>query len=155
GWACKHTLASQLPRLVSKQWSKRRDDRDKSGINEVLNHRFYVLVCRRCFFVEQIALFADDAATEAGLGEFSNTEAFAHAKPSFAAGPLTTSAVSERQGMTFAIAGGLHEIAQRATRASDYDEVTLDSDGPFAVEPNSFITVVLTGDAVVATLPKA
>src|SRR6476661_2324743 len=88
-------LASKLARLVSKQWSERRDNRNKSGIDEVLHHSLNVLVSGWRFLIEQVALFADYPATEAGLREFSNTEAFAHAKSCFTARPLATRTVSQ------------------------------------------------------------
>ena len=90
-----NVLAAKLARFVSEEWSERRDDGHESGINEVLNHYLNVLVGGGRFFVEQVSLFADYAATDAGLREFSNAEAFAHAESGFAPCPFAAGTVCE------------------------------------------------------------
>src|SRR6266496_5735577 len=101
--ATRHTSPSLLARLVSKQWSERRDDGHESGISEVLNHCLDVLVGGGRFLVEQVALFADDATTDPSLRKFSNAEALAHANSGFAARPLAAYTMCQRPSMAFAI----------------------------------------------------
>ena len=66
--AVKDALAPKRARLVGEERSERRDDGNKSGINEVLDHCLDVLVGGGSLFVEQVALFADDPATQRRLG---------------------------------------------------------------------------------------
>src|ERR1051325_6162000 len=106
------SLAALLARLVSEERPERRDDGNESGIHEVLDHCLDVFVGGGRFFVEQLALFADHAATERGLDEFAHGEAFAHARAAFAARPLATGAVCEGPRVAFAIARWLHEVTQ-------------------------------------------
>ncbi len=56
-------LAAKLARLVSEEWPQRRDDGHESGSDEVADHCLNVLVSGGCLFVEQVALFANHAAT--------------------------------------------------------------------------------------------
>ena len=91
----KDGLAAELARLVCEERSQRRDDGHESGSNEVFDHSLNVFVSSGRFLVEEVALFADDATTEAGLGEFSHAKPFAHAKPSFAASPLAAGTVCQ------------------------------------------------------------
>src|SRR5437016_4354389 len=97
------TLTANLARLVGEEWSERRDDGHESGINKVLDNCLHVLVSGGRFLVEQVALFTDDAATDSGLREFCNAEAFAHAKSSVAACPLAAGTVCQRPRVAFAI----------------------------------------------------
>ena len=48
-------LAPKRTRLVSEERPERRDDRDKSGIHEFLDHVLDVLVSGGRLFVEQVA----------------------------------------------------------------------------------------------------
>src|ERR1041385_3381179 len=136
--ATRHTSPSLLARLVSEERSERRDDGNKSGIHEVLDHCLNLFVSGGCFLVEQVAVFANHAAAEWRLHEFAHTEAFTHAQSGFAACPLATCTVSQRPGVAFAITSRLHEIAQRAARTRDDDEVTVGSHCTSAVKPNNF-----------------
>src|SRR6266496_83770 len=86
--ATRHTSPSLLARLVSEEWSERRDDGNKSGIHEVPDHCLNVFVSGGRFLVEQVALFANHAAAEWCLREFAHPEAFAHAEPGFAPRPF-------------------------------------------------------------------
>src|ERR1041385_4503039 len=137
--ATRHTSPSLLARLVSEERSERRDDGNKSGIHEVLDHCLDVFVGGGRFCVEQVALFANHAAAEWRLREFAHPEAFAHAQPSFAACPLATRAVSERPRMAFATAKWLDEVAQRATGTRDGNEVSVGSHCTSAVNPNDLL----------------
>ena len=105
------SLPLRFARLVSEERSQRRDDGHESGSNKVLNHGLNVFVSGGRFFVEQVAIFADDAATERRLSEFAHAEPFAHPLPRIAARPFATRTVSERPRVAFAITSRLHEIA--------------------------------------------
>ena len=61
--AVKDALAPKRTRLVVEERPERREDRSKSGIDELLDYVLDVLVGSGSFFVEQLALFADDPST--------------------------------------------------------------------------------------------
>src|SRR6266496_3190358 len=107
-------LAAKLARLVGEEWSQRRDDGHESGSNKVADHGLNVFVSGGCFFVEQVAFFADHPATQRRLHQLVHAEAFAHRLASIAARPLATRTVSQGPGVAFTIARWLDEIAQRA-----------------------------------------
>jgi hypothetical protein len=65
-----NALAVSFARLVSEDWSQRRDDGHESGSNEATDHCLDVFVGCRRFFVEQVALFADHPATQRRLHQF-------------------------------------------------------------------------------------
>src|SRR6266581_1917588 len=81
---CYHALAVSFARLVSEEWSQRRDDVHESGSYEVTDHCLDVFVGGGRFLVEQVAIFADHAATQRCLHQLVHAEAFAHPLTSIA-----------------------------------------------------------------------
>src|SRR4029079_12874728 len=82
-------------------------------------------------------------------------EALAHAEPGFAARPLAAGSVSQRPGMTVAIASRLHEIAQRAARTGNDNEAAFGCNRALAMNPNRLTVPFATRDAVVTAVPEA
>ncbi len=146
-------LAVELARLVSEEWPKRCNDGHESGINQVLDHCLNIFVGGGRFFVEQIALFADDAATQSSLREFADAETFAHALASITARPLATRTVCQRPRVALTVTSRLDDIAQRAARTRDHNKVAVSCDCAFAVNPHNLTVTLVTSDAVVATVP--
>ena len=66
--AVKDALAPKRTRLVGEERPERRDDRSKSGIDELLDYVLDVFVSGGSLFVEQVPLAADHPATERGPG---------------------------------------------------------------------------------------
>ena len=116
-------LAQIRTRLVSEERAERRDDRNKSGIHEFLNHVLDVLVSGGRLFIEQVPLSADDPATQRRLGQLMHAEAFAHTLTGFAPRPFAARTVSQRPGMAFAITQRLDQVAERAARTGDDHEL--------------------------------
>src|ERR1035438_4865111 len=110
--AVKDALAQIRPRLVGEEWSECRDDRNKSGIDEFLNHVLDVFVSGGSLFIEQVTLSADNPATQRRLGQLMHAEALAHALAGFAPGPLAARAVSQRPGTACAITPRLDQVAE-------------------------------------------
>src|SRR5215472_11114671 len=96
-------LTPQRARLVGEERSEAGDDRDQPDAHQVLNHILDVLVSRGSFFVEQLALFADDPATQRCLRQLVDSESLAHAQTGFTASPLTTCAVGQGPSVAFTI----------------------------------------------------
>ena len=95
--AVKDALAPKRTRLVGEERPERRDDRSKSGIDELLDYVLDVFVGGGSLFIEQVPLCADDPATQRRLGQLMHAEAFAHALAGFAPGPFTPRTVSNDQ----------------------------------------------------------
>src|ERR1039457_4807402 len=83
-------------RLVGEERPERRDDRSKSGIDELLDYVLDVFVSGGSLFIEQVPFCADDPATQRRLGQLMHAEAFAHTLAGFAACPFTTRTVRPR-----------------------------------------------------------
>src|SRR6266566_6298336 len=96
--------------FVGEERPERRDDGNKSGIGEILNHVLDVFVSGGSLFIEQVPLSADDPASQRCLSQLMHAEAFAHALTGFAPGPFATGTVSQRPGAAFAIAQRLDEV---------------------------------------------
>ena len=110
--AVKDALAPKRTRLVGEERSECRDDRNKFGIDEVLNHVLDVLVSSGSLFIEQVPLFADDPATQRRLGQLMHAEAFAHTLAGFAACPFAARTMSQRPGTAFAITQRLDQVTE-------------------------------------------
>ena len=92
--ALKDALAPKRTRLVGEERPERRDDRSKSGIDELLDYVLDVFVSGGSLFIEQVPLCADDPATQRRLGQLMHAEAFSHALTSFASSPFAARTVS-------------------------------------------------------------
>jgi hypothetical protein len=68
-----------------------------------------MFLCDRRLFIEQVALLADDVATEARLHQFVAMETLAGALAAFAAGPFAAGAVGDRPTVACLIADWLGE----------------------------------------------
>ena len=152
--AVKDALAPKRTRLVGEERPERRDDRSKSGIDELLDYVLDALVSGGSLFIEQVPLCADDPATHRRLGLLMHAEAFAHALAGFAAGPFTTRTVSQRPGTAFALTQRLDQVTERAARTRYDHSFAFGCRGSLAVHPNSFTFVLTRGDAVVAAVPE-
>ena len=63
-----HLIALTPPsRLVGEERPERRDHRNKSGLNDVLDHVLNVLVSGGSLLIEQVSLSADDPAAQRAL----------------------------------------------------------------------------------------
>ena len=141
-------------RLISEQRTERRDDRDKPGIHEVLNHCFNVFVGGRRLLVEQVALATEYAAAQQSLHELVLSEPLAHAQTRLAPSPLTARTMGQRPGSAFAIAQRLDQVAERTTGARDHHGFLFGYDSSLPVNPNGFPFELPGSDAVVATIPE-
>src|SRR6185295_5402930 len=68
-------------RLVRQYRSQSGDQGDQTGVHEVVDHLFDVLVGRRSLFVEQAAIAANNAASEPGLKQLRRPETFPDPNP--------------------------------------------------------------------------
>jgi hypothetical protein len=139
-------LTPQGARLVSQERSERRNDRNQSGIREILDHILDVLVGGGSLFVEQLTPFADNPATQRCLGQLVRAEALAHAQTGLAPRPLAAGSVSQRPGVAFALADWLHEVAERPAGTGDYHRLAFGRHGTLAMDPNRFPLELSTGD---------
>src|SRR5262249_38080745 len=116
--------------------------------------RFNVFVRGGRFLVEEVALFANDAAAQRGLDQFRVAEAFAHAGTTFAAGPLAAGAGRQRPEGGHAVAERWHKIAERGAASGNHHRAVVGRHGAFAMQPQRFASR-LPDDAVMATIPDA
>src|SRR5882724_3175362 len=140
--------------FVGEERPECRDDGNKSGIGEFLNHVLDVFVSGGSLFIEQVPLSADDPATQRRLGQLMYAEAFAHTMTGFAPGPLATRTVSQRPGTAFAITQWFDEVTERTARTRDHHSFAFGCHSSLAVDPNSFTFLLMRGNAVVATVPE-
>src|SRR5664279_2347917 len=103
-------------RLVGEDRPECRDDRNKSGIDEILDHVLDVFVSGGSLFIEQVPRSADDPATQRRLGQLMHAEALPHSLTGFAPGPFATRTVSQRPGTAFALTQRLDQVTERAAR---------------------------------------
>src|ERR1035437_4130926 len=147
-------LAQIRARLVGEERPECRDDRNKSGIDEILDHVLDVFVSGGSLFKEQVPRSADDPATQRRLGQLMHAEALPHSLTGFAPGPFATRTVSQRPGTAFALTQRLDQVTERAARTRDDHSFAFGCHGSLAVHPNGFTFVLSRGDAVVATVPE-
>src|ERR1035441_4442125 len=152
--AVKDALAPKRARLVGEEGAECRDDRNKSGIDEILHHVLDVFVSGGSLFIEQVPLSANDPASQRSLGQLMHAEALAHALAAFAPGPFATRTVSQRPGTAFAITERLDQVAERTMRTGDDHSFVFGCHSSLAVDPNGFTFVLTRGDAVVAAVPE-
>src|ERR1035441_10618303 len=147
-------LAQIRARLVGEERPECRDHRNKSDIDEFLDHVLDVLVSGGSLFIEQVPLSADNPATQRRLGQLIHAEALPHTLTGFAPGPLATRTVSQRPGTAFALTQRLDQVTERAARTRDDHSFAFGCHSSLAVDPNGFTFVLTRGDAVVATFPE-
>src|ERR1035441_10232850 len=152
--AVKDALAPRRARLVGEERSECRDDRNKSGIDEFLDHVLDVLVSGGSLIIEQVPLFTDDPASQRSLGQLIHTEALAHPLAGFAASPFATRTVSQRPGTAFAITQRLDQVTERAARTRYDHRFAFGCHSSLTMDPNGFAFVLSRGNAVVATVPE-
>src|ERR1017187_1609941 len=147
--------AQQRARLVGEEGPEGRDYRNKSGIDEILDHVLDVLVSGGSLFIQQVPFAADNPATQRRLGQLMHAEAFAHAQTGLAPCPFAAGAMSQRPGIAFALTHRLHQVAQRAAGARDYHRLAFGRHSPLAVNPDNLPLGLPTSDAVVTAVPDA
>src|SRR5664279_4553240 len=152
--AVKDALAPKRTRLVGEEWSECRDYRNKSSIDEFLDHVLDVLVSGGSLFIEQVPLSADDPASQRRLGQLMHAEALAHPLAGFAASPFATRTVSQRPGTAFAITQRLDQVTERAARTRYDHRFAFGCRSSLTMDPNGFAFVLSRGNAVVATVPE-
>ena len=62
--------------------------------------------------------------------------------------------MGQRPGVAGTVAGGLHEVTERAARAGDHEIWRFAGDRTLAMNPHGFALVVARGDAVMAAVPE-
>src|ERR1039458_598701 len=108
-------LAQIRARLVGEERPECRDHRNKSDIDEFLDHVLDVLVSGGSLFIEQVPLSADNPATQRRLGQLIHAEALPHTLTGFAPGPLATRTEIRGPGQPYALTQRLDQIG-RASR---------------------------------------
>ena len=129
--------APLLARLVSQERAQCGDDGDDPGFHQVANHHLDVLVGHRRFFVEEVALFADDTATEPGLHQLAWLSRYLSAEQ------VTATKFAEGMGCTYCNMTGYRG------RVGVYELLEIDADLADAIRRTDLVAL----ERLVAQLP--